>query len=230
MGILFALLIISGVLIALASALLWYTGIVVGAIMFGFNFWAAGRLLTPKRERRTKMPKKYQVIYADPPWRYDFSKSDSRQVENQYPTMSLEEIKALQVPAADNSVLYLWATAPELLESLAVLESWGFCYKTHAIWDKVTMGMGYWFRGQHELLLVGVKGHFSPPEQKLRIPSIIAAKRTNHSAKPDIVRTLIQIWYPNTAKLELFARQEAAGWDCWGNEVASAVELGARKD
>lgn len=98
--------------------------------------------------------KKYEVIYADPPWRYDFSKSNSREIENQYPTMSVDEICSLKVPTADNAVLYLWATAPKLLEALRVMDAWGFEYKTNAVWDKQIIGMGYWFRGQHELLLV----------------------------------------------------------------------------
>ena len=93
--------------------------------------------------------KKYQIIYADPPWRYDFSKSDNREIENQYPTMSVDEICALNVPSEKNAVLYLWATAPKLREALKVMEAWGFDYKTHAIWDKEIIGMGYFFLGHH---------------------------------------------------------------------------------
>ena len=72
----------------------------------------------------------FDVIYADPPWRYEFSKSDSRAVENQYPTMTTDEIGALQVPANKNAVLYLWATAPKLRDALIVMKRWGFEYKT----------------------------------------------------------------------------------------------------
>ena len=92
----------------------------------------------------------FEVVYADPPWRYDFSKSDSREIENQYPTMTVDEICALKIPSAKNSVLYLWATAPKLREALQVMAAWGFEYKSHGIWDKEIIGMGYWFRGQHE--------------------------------------------------------------------------------
>ena len=99
--------------------------------------------------------KEYSVIYADPPWRYSFSKSHTRDIENQYPTLTVEEIAALSIPAAKEAVLYLWATAPKLREALHVMDAWGFEYKTHSIWDKEILGMGYWFRGQHELLLVG---------------------------------------------------------------------------
>jgi len=111
--------------------------------------------------------KKYDVIYADPPWKYGFSKSDSRKIENQYPTMTTEEICELSVPSKDNSVLYLWATAPKLLEAMKVIYNWGFEYKTCAVWDKEIVGMGYWFRGQHELLLVATKGKY-PPRTKFK--------------------------------------------------------------
>ena len=80
--------------------------------------------------------KKYQIIMADPPWQYDFSKDNADKIENHYPTMTLKDICDLKVPSDNNCVLYLWATAPKLLEALEVMKSWGFRYKTHAIWDK----------------------------------------------------------------------------------------------
>ena len=169
------------------------------------------------------MDKKYQVIYADPPWRYDFSKSDSRKIENQYPTMGIEEICNMKIPADDNAVLYLWATAPKLEEALMVMKAWGFKYRSQAIWFKEKIGMGYWFRNQHELLLVGVKGKFSPPSASMRIGSVIKEKRGIHSKKPDCVRNHIAFWYPNANRLELFARNNYSGWDVWGNEVQPSV-------
>jgi N6-adenosine-specific RNA methylase IME4 len=167
----------------------------------------------------------YQIVYADPPRRYDFSKSDSREIENQYPTMTVEEICALKIPAGDNSVLYLWATAPKLLEAPAVMKAWGFTYKTNAMWDKEIVGMGYWFRGQHELLLVGTKGRFSPPPQSTRVSSVIRERRAKHSKKPALVRDLIMSWFPDATKVELFARERTPGWDVWGNEVENNVEI-----
>ena len=171
------------------------------------------------------MDKKYQVIYSDPPWRYDFSKSDSRKIENQYPTMTVEEICNMKIPSDDNAVLYLWATAPKLEEALKVMKAWGFQYKSNAIWDKVKIGMGFWFRGQHELLLVGVKGKFSPPIPSLRIGSVIREARKAHSKKPDIIREYIGKWYSDKNKLELFAREKFEGWDVFGNEVNSDVKI-----
>lgn len=169
--------------------------------------------------------KKYQVIYADPPWRYSFSKSDSRKIENQYPTMDVEDICKMQIPSDDNAVLYLWGTAPKLVEALQVMKAWGFTYKSHAIWNKEKIGMGYWFRGQHELLLVGVKGKFSPPKSEQRIGSVITEKRGIHSKKPDRIRDYIKKWYSDKNCLEIFARNRTKGWDVFGNEVVSDVEI-----
>jgi len=169
----------------------------------------------------------YDVILADPPWRYSFSRSPTRKIENHYPTMSLAEIKELgpRLPVAENSVLFLWATAPKLLEGLDVMEAWGFKYKTQAIWDKQIIGMGYWFRGMHELLLVGTRGKFSPPEPSNRRPSIFSVRRGRHSSKPVPVREWIEEAFPDACKLELFARTQSPGWAVWGNEVLNCVEI-----
>ena len=160
---------------------------------------------------------KYEVIYADPPWKYDFVKSKSRKIENKYPTMDLEEIKNLQVPSEDNCILFMWATAPKLEEAFEVINAWGFKYKTCAVWDKESIGMGYWFRGQHEILLVATKGKMSPPPNP--ISSIIKNKRREHSRKPDFIRTLISTWYPNETKIEMFSRSHFEGWNVFGNQI-----------
>jgi N6-adenosine-specific RNA methylase IME4 len=167
---------------------------------------------------------KYDVIYADPPWRYSFSKSNSRKIENHYPTMTVSEICELEVPAKDNSVLYLWATAPKLLEGLKVMDYWGFTYKSQAVWNKKKQGMGYWFRGQHEILLVGTKGRFGPPDAGDRKPSVFEFTRGKHSKKPDEIRKLIKDWFPEAKRLEMFCRNPAEGWDIFGNEV-DGIEL-----
>lgn len=167
----------------------------------------------------------YDLIYADPPWRYSFSKSNSRKVENQYPTMTVEEICSLDVPVAKDCVLYLWATAPKLLEALEVMKAWGFTYKTQAVWDKGKIGMGYWFRGRHEMLLVGVRGKVSPPEQALRVASVFNFDRSKHSKKPVEIRELIESWFPDKKKLEMFCRSAAPGWAVFGNEVDSSINI-----
>ena len=165
--------------------------------------------------------KKYQVIYADPPWKYSFSKDNADKIERHYPTMELVNICSLDVPSDENCVLYLWATAPKLLEALEVMKSWGFTYKTHAIWDKTWIGMGYWFRGQHELLLVGTKGKFSPPTSEFRVSSVYSEKKGKHSKKPTYFRDMITKSFPGDLnRLEVFARERADDmWDVWGDEV-----------
>lgn len=175
--------------------------------------------------------KKYQIIYADPPWRYEFSPSKSRDIENKYPTMALHEIKELPIGTIldVNCVLYLWATAPKLEEALSVMLSWGFVYRTCMVWDKKIIGMGRWFRGQHELLLVGLKGKIHTPPPPLRISSVYGERRTKHSKKPDYIRNKIAEWYPDKNKVELFARRKTEGWDVWGNEVESDIDLGVMR-
>ena len=98
------------------------------------------------------------------------------------------------------------------------------------IWDKEIIGMGYWFRGQHELLLVGVKGRFSPPDQGLRISSVYNEKRGRHSKKPNGIRDLISEWFPNAKKIELFARKKCNGWDVWGNEIQNDIGIGEKNE
>ena len=168
--------------------------------------------------------KKYDIIYADPPWRYTFA-VENRKIENHYPTMEVLEICNVQVPSAENSILFLWGTAPKLLEALEVMKAWGFEYKTNAVWDKKRIGMGYYFRGQHEHLLVGIKGEFIPPEVNFRNSSIYREKRTEHSVKPAFFRTWIAEAYPLQSKLEMFARERIEGWDAWGNEIPPHTQL-----
>ena len=192
------------------------------------------KLAAITKENADRLPeeKTYSVIYADCPWVYDFEETDNRKVENHYPTMDIDTIKKFRVEfvngkkktveevGAKDSVLFFWATAPKLREALAVIEAWGFEYKTHAIWDKGKIGMGYWFRGQHELLLVATKGKMSPPNDYARIASIFRVLRKNkHSAKPELVYDVIEKMYPNSAKVELFACNRRPGWDSTGNQI-----------
>lgn len=165
-----------------------------------------------------KSDKTYPVIYADPPWRYEFSKSDSRQIENQYPTMTLDEICALEIPAGDDAILFLWTTSPKLEDSFKVVKSWGFEYKTCAIWDKKKIGMGYYFRQQHEILLVCKKGDIPAPDPANRPGSVFLFEREEHSAKPHQVAEMIEAMYPEFSKLEMFCRSPRHGWDTWGNQ------------
>lgn len=160
----------------------------------------------------------YNVILADPPWRYEIS-AMSGAAENHYPTMAVQEIEALAVPAADNAALFLWATAPLLPEALTVMGAWGFEYRTGFVWDKVIPGIGFWGRGQFEHFLIGVRGKFSPPPPDCRKPSIFVEKRRKHSRKPDVAYKWIEAAYPQAKKLELFARAKRDGWTVWGDEA-----------
>ena len=163
----------------------------------------------------------YSVLFGDPPWRYDFAQTRNREIENQYNTMELEDIKVLEVGSLCHvdSVLYLWATAPKLPEALEVMEAWGFEYKTNYVWVKDKIGMGYWNRGQHEHLLIGTRGSFPPPVPESRVPSVISAARGKHSEKPVIVYELLEKLYPDMGKIELFARKRREGWTVMGNEI-----------
>jgi len=159
----------------------------------------------------------FNVILADPPWEYDFSPTIPRAVESHYPTMTVEEIKVMENPIADDAVLFLWATAPKLNEALDVMAAWGFKYKTHGVWDKRKIGMGYWLRGQHELFLIGSKGAFRPPEEGNRSSSVISVEREGHSVKPVQIYELIEAAFPYGQYLELFGRGSPRdGWTVWG--------------
>jgi N6-adenosine-specific RNA methylase IME4 len=164
----------------------------------------------------------WDLLYADPPWRYEANSSPAtRAIENHYPTMLLEEMCALEVPAADDALLFLWATSPKLAEALTLMAAWGFEYRTSAVWVKDRIGMGYYFRGRHELLLVGRRGGAGPPEASQRWDSVIEAPRIEHSKKPEVVYEMIEDMYPNATRLELFSRTVREGWDAWGNEATN---------
>lgn len=167
----------------------------------------------------------YQVIYADPPWPYTFPGTRADGKADDYQTMSRTDLLALRVPADPaGCVLYLWSIAPELPLALSVMAAWGFEYRTNAAWDKQLIGTGQWFRGQHELLLVGTRGeNVHPPEPGQRVPSVIRVRRGRHSIKPAYVRELIASWYPTLRKLELFAREPHPGWDTFGNQVTASL-------
>lgn len=181
--------------------------------------------LQKKKAGHAELPKtvlpegEFNLVYADPPWDYDFAETQSRDLANHYPTMKIDEICEMQVPFAANSLLLLWATAPKLREAFMVIDAWGLTYKTHAIWDKQKIGMGYWFRGQHELLFVATKGNFSPPEPDHRHSSIFSYSRTKHSAKPVEFMEWIDSAFSEAKKLELFARTAREGWSQWGNQI-----------
>jgi N6-adenosine-specific RNA methylase IME4/ParB-like chromosome segregation protein Spo0J len=162
----------------------------------------------------------FPVIYADPPWQYEHPISDSRRIENQYPTMTIEDICNLPVNdiATDDAVIFLWATTPMLKKGFQVLDAWGFEYRTCMVWVKPSIGPGHWVRNRHELLLIGVKGNIPTPKGEDKPDSVIEAPRQEHSKKPEIVYDIIEKMYPELEKVELFCRQPRQGWKAWGNQ------------
>jgi N6-adenosine-specific RNA methylase IME4 len=172
---------------------------------------------------------KFGVIYADPPWRFEVYSEDTgqgRTAEAHYSTMAVEDIAMIPVAsfAADDCVLFLWATAPTLPEAFTLLTAWGFTYKTHCVWAKDKIGLGFWFRNQHEVLIVATKGAVPAPAHGTQWSSLIEEPRERHSEKPEAFYELIESYFPNLLKLELFARNGRDGWKCWGFEAPPAVE------
>ena len=179
--------------------------------------------------------KKYNIILADPPWQYQDWKShrSTGAVVASYPTMTLNKIKGLPIEqiADKDCVLFLWATMPKLREALEVIQAWGFEYRTCAFtWIKINSnnfgiysGLGYWTNGNAELCLFGRKG--SPKRIAKNVKQVILAPRTAHSRKPPEVRDRIVQLMGDLPRIELFARQKVDGWDAWGLEVESDIEL-----
>lgn len=168
------------------------------------------------------LPKtKFPIILCDPPWQYEHIETESRAIENQYPTMTLQEICEMSISdiAMDDCLIFMWATSPKLKEAMEVLDAWGFDYRTNFVWVKDKIGMGYYGRQKHELLLIAKKGDIPAPAPENRRASVIEAVRGKHSVKPDEFYTLIDTMYPTLPKIEIFARIEREGWYSWGNQV-----------
>jgi N6-adenosine-specific RNA methylase IME4 len=173
-----------------------------------------------QRNRKRRQPVgPFDVILADPPWPYNFSETDARKITNQYNIASLEDIFKHSPNSSDNAILFLWGTAPKLPEALKVMEQWGFTYKSCAVWDKEVIGMGYWWRIQHELLLVGTKGSPGTTPECERVSSIFREKRTKHSVKPTCVYEWIERAFPDRSRQEMYQRKPRPGWAGWGDEV-----------
>lgn len=172
-----------------------------------------------KKKNAQPIPQgQFDVILADPPWKYDINTRGSP--DDHYDVMDDDAISDLKIPTSKNCVLFMWGTAPKLPEALQVIEDWGFTYKTNMVWIKDKIGTGYYFRGKHELLFVAVKGNPLIPEEKDRPESVLIAPRTAHSKKPEEIYGIIERMYPDAKYLELFARNTRKNWKSWGNEIA----------
>lgn len=180
--------------------------------------------------------KKYQIIYAEPPWRYVVwsEKGGGRTAASHYDVMRFVDLLNLPVQnlADGNCILFLWATYPMLPEAFEVIKRWGFHYKTVAFtWVKRNKkslgwfwGMGSWTRANPEICLLATRG--KPKRQSASVHSIVDTPLMQHSRKPDeVVRGRILELCGDLPRIELFARRKVEGWDCWGNEVESDIEL-----
>jgi N6-adenosine-specific RNA methylase IME4 len=175
-----------------------------------------------KKVKNPEMPKgKFDVILSDPPWCYgdkhDFNGTTG--AETHYPSMSIEQLCGMEIPSADDAVLFLWVTSPLLEESFEVIRTWGFEYKTSFVWDKVKHNMGHYNSVRHEFLLVCVKGSKTPEVKKL-FDSVITKERSDkHSEKPEVIYEIIETLYPHGKYLEMFGRKKRKGWATFGNEL-----------
>ena len=181
--------------------------------------------------------KKYQIIYADPPWQYNNRANHKTRFRGgacgHYDLMKLEDIKKLPIKelADDNCVLFLWTTFPMIREALEVIDSWGFKYKTVGFnWlktnpknNKPFFGVGYYTKSNGEICLLATKGRMKPITNT--ISNVVISPREEHSKKPDIIREKIVKLFGTIPKIELFARQKVEGWDSWGNEVECDIDL-----
>lgn len=177
--------------------------------------------------------KKYQIIYADPPWSYKRLHGHSQSNELEYNTATDDFILNLNVKSISdkNCILFLWATSPFLEQALKTMNAWGFHYKTVAfVWskktknDKLAYTMGFWTMGNVEYVLLGTKGQIK--RQTKTIKQLIIEKRTKHSAKPLLIKEkIVELMGKDLKKIELFAREKTEGWDVFGDEVKSDITL-----
>ena len=183
------------------------------------------------------MNKKYNIIYADPPWEYRNMGNIQATANSHYNTMNTKDICNLPIQSIceNNCILFLWATFPKIQEALYVIKAWGFEYKTLGFsWLKTNLkngkpffGVGWYTKSNNEVCLIGVKG--KAPKISNSISSVIIAPRKKHSQKPQEVREKIVQFCGDIPRIELFAREKIKGWDSWGNEIENDIELFKRK-
>lgn len=200
-----------------------------------------------KRTQYSKIPdlypelpeKRYDIIYADPPWDYggklQFDRS-SRGVDEidltknifissasfKYPTLKIEDLKKIPIQeiASDDCLLFMWATSPHLQLSIELGNAWGFEYRTVAfIWDKMVHNPGKYTLSNCELCLIFKRGRIPQPRGARNIQQLVRSPREAHSVKPIEIQKNIELMFPTQTKIELFARKKAKGWDFWGLEV-----------
>lgn len=214
------------------------------------NVITAYSIYNIEQKRRTKInpieniypelpKKKYDIIYADPPWdyggkmQYDKSviKSENKNFEKKiflssaifkYPTLKLKQLKELNISSimAENCLLFMWTTGPQMSNAIELGNSWGFEYKTVAfVWNKMIHNPGRYTLSQTEFVLAFKHGKFPKPRGARNIKQLIEICREKHSVKPVNVIDGITKMFPTQNKIELFARNNYIGWDSWGLEI-----------
>lgn len=183
--------------------------------------------------------RKYDVIYADPPWHYNgkmqFDKSGKSAdqidlnknifisaAEFKYPTVKTSELKKLPVHtiANDDALLFMWTTNPHLEQAIELGNAWGFEYKTVAfVWDKMVHNPGQYTLSNVEMVLVFKRGRIPKPRGARNVQQLVRSPRRAHSQKPDEIIHLIERMFPTQSKIELFARSRFENWDAWGLEM-----------
>ena len=178
---------------------------------------------------------KYQIIYADPPWDYKGQKQhtgkggkDSGGAVIHYPCMKLKDLKKLDIQALcdDDCLLFMWSSSPHLDQAIELMKAWGFAWATVGfVWDKQKVNPGFYTMSQVELCLIGKRGKIPKPRGARNIRQLVSEMRRKHSQKPNEVRKRIEQMFPTQNKIELFARETVDGWDCFGNEVDSDIQI-----
>jgi N6-adenosine-specific RNA methylase IME4 len=199
-----------------------------------FQFYAPAGTGAPSHDELVAplpLDRKYPVIYADPATRFEAGFS-GRSIENHYPTETIEDWCKLPVRdlALDHSRLFVWTTIPQLARTIELLlPAWGFTYASSCCWDKTSpdhereSATGYWFRNQHEILLLATRGSPALPMPADVPVSMHRERKSEHSAKPDFYREMIERMTPGLPRIELFARSRREGWAAWGNQASPAA-------
>lgn len=197
------------------------------------------RKINPLDQLFPELPnKKYDIIYADPPWDYggklQYDKSSIKtenigfkknifisSAEFKYPTVKLSDLKLLDINsiAKDDCVLFMWTTGPQFANAIELGVAWGFEYKTVAfVWDKMIHNPGRYTLSQTEFCIAFKKGRFPSPRGARNVRQMVVETRSEHSVKPKKVIEGITAMFPSQTKIELFARRSYNGWDSWGLE------------
>jgi N6-adenosine-specific RNA methylase IME4 len=164
----------------------------------------------------------FSVIYADPPWESKFLADEDQEDTIGSYSMKFSDLKKLVIPVSDDAILLLWSSVSVLDKALQLMNAWGFKYRTNMIWDKQQIGLGQYVRGQHEMLLIGIRGSFTPPAEDARVGSVYSEESISQKTKPKWFYEQIEKMFPNETYLELFASNKYNDrWTVFGNIVTS---------